>query len=229
MANNKTAEAIGDDDSGNNLHQVLDLAARQVLADIEADIAKAPHKRLPTKLLPTQSKLVTETLRHLVEMLRLQSNFLENFQKETAEMRADAENIRKVDTFTISFLLQIHAKVLTALQSGVYGLRREKILDRITQESLENNKDPNADQKGTDAMAEANLEVSLVDLKALFGTEAGRKRLGTIIKDARKESGMNQTELAEATDSARQVISDIERGQGNPTFDYISRILNELN
>nr|WP_283812427.1 helix-turn-helix transcriptional regulator [Bradyrhizobium pachyrhizi] len=51
-----------------------------------------------------------------------------------------------------------------------------------------------------------------------------RAALGRNVRSLRLSRRMTQQELAELAESRRALISDIERGEANPTFDSLVRI-----
>ena len=52
--------------------------------------------------------------------------------------------------------------------------------------------------------------------------------LGKRIRDARKECGLTQKELADQTGLAAKTIQDIENGRKNPTYDTLARLMGRL-
>ena len=52
--------------------------------------------------------------------------------------------------------------------------------------------------------------------------------VGQVIRQRRKELGMNQTQLAKAVPCSQKLISEIERGRGTVAFDTVLRIANGL-
>jgi len=53
-------------------------------------------------------------------------------------------------------------------------------------------------------------------------------RLAHELADARRRQGLTQRQLAERTGVNQSEISDIERGQANPTFGTLQRLANGL-
>jgi transcriptional regulator with XRE-family HTH domain len=51
-----------------------------------------------------------------------------------------------------------------------------------------------------------------------------RAALGRNVRKLRLSLGMTQAELAERAESRRALISDVERGEANPTIDSLLRI-----
>lgn len=54
------------------------------------------------------------------------------------------------------------------------------------------------------------------------------RSLGDIIKARRKEFGLTQTQLAKASQVGINTLTQIERGEGNPTLRVIERVLDTL-
>ncbi len=54
------------------------------------------------------------------------------------------------------------------------------------------------------------------------------KTLGEIIKARRKEFGLTQGKLAELSNVGINTLTQIERGDGNPTIKVIERVLSTL-
>lgn len=52
--------------------------------------------------------------------------------------------------------------------------------------------------------------------------------LGKHIRDARKECGLTQKELADQTGLAVKTIQDIEKGRKNPTYNTLARLMGRL-
>ncbi len=52
--------------------------------------------------------------------------------------------------------------------------------------------------------------------------------LGNRIRDARKECGLTQQELANQTGLAVKTIQDIEKGRKNPTYETLVRLMRRL-
>ena len=52
--------------------------------------------------------------------------------------------------------------------------------------------------------------------------------LGSRIREARKECGLTQQELADQTGLAVKTIHDIEKGLKNPTYDTLARLMERL-
>jgi transcriptional regulator with XRE-family HTH domain len=55
-----------------------------------------------------------------------------------------------------------------------------------------------------------------------------RTTLGSNVRKLRLSLGMTQAELAERAESRRALISDVERGEANPTIDSLLRIATAL-
>lgn len=55
------------------------------------------------------------------------------------------------------------------------------------------------------------------------------KELGKLIKNRRKVLGLTIRELANLTDISKTTISQIERGDRNPTFEILQNIFEYLN
>lgn len=49
-----------------------------------------------------------------------------------------------------------------------------------------------------------------------------------VVKERRKELGISQVDLAEMSGLSLGTIKNIERGEGNPSYETISRILEVL-
>lgn len=49
-----------------------------------------------------------------------------------------------------------------------------------------------------------------------------------VVKERRKELGISQVDLAEMSGLSLATIKNIERGEGNPSYETISRILEVL-
>lgn len=54
------------------------------------------------------------------------------------------------------------------------------------------------------------------------------ERIGQRIRKLRREEGISQSELANRLNVSRQVISRLENGKHNPSFEKIKRVLNAL-
>lgn len=52
--------------------------------------------------------------------------------------------------------------------------------------------------------------------------------LGSRIRDARKECGLTQQELADQAGLAVKTIQDIEKGRKNPTYETLARLMKRL-
>ena len=52
--------------------------------------------------------------------------------------------------------------------------------------------------------------------------------LGNRIRDARKECGLTQKELAAQTELAVKTVQDIEKGRKNPTYETLARLMERL-
>ena len=52
--------------------------------------------------------------------------------------------------------------------------------------------------------------------------------LGKRIRDARKECGLTQKELADQTGLAAKTIQNIENGRKNPSYDTLARLMGRL-
>ena len=59
-----------------------------------------------------------------------------------------------------------------------------------------------------------------------FARAQGRLRaaLGRNVRELRLSLGMTQADLADRAESRRALVSDIERGEANPTLDSLLRI-----
>ena len=53
-------------------------------------------------------------------------------------------------------------------------------------------------------------------------------RVQNVVKARRKELGISQVDLAEMSGLSLATIKNIERGEGNPSYETISRILEVL-
>jgi len=51
------------------------------------------------------------------------------------------------------------------------------------------------------------------------------KEIGTIIKERRKEFGITQCKLAELADVNINTLTQMERGEGNPTVQTLEKVL----
>lgn len=51
------------------------------------------------------------------------------------------------------------------------------------------------------------------------------KEIGTIIKDRRKEFGITQRRLAELAEVNINTLTQMERGEGNPTVQTLEKVL----
>lgn len=58
--------------------------------------------------------------------------------------------------------------------------------------------------------------------------EVGLKFLGSRIREARKEYGLTQQELANQTGLAVKTVQDIEKGRKNPTYKTLIRLMERL-
>mgnify|MGYP003405003561 FL=1 len=56
-----------------------------------------------------------------------------------------------------------------------------------------------------------------------------RKELGQKIKERRESLGLTQKQLAEKLHTGSSIISRIERAKYSSSFDFISKLLNEIN
>lgn len=54
------------------------------------------------------------------------------------------------------------------------------------------------------------------------------RRFGLNVKAARKEAGLSQEALADLAAVARSYMSDVERGERNPTLHVVERIASAL-
>lgn len=52
------------------------------------------------------------------------------------------------------------------------------------------------------------------------------KEIGAIIKDRRKEFGITQRRLAELAEVNINTLTQMERGEGNPTVQTLEKVLN---
>lgn len=52
--------------------------------------------------------------------------------------------------------------------------------------------------------------------------------LGKRIRDARKECGLTQQELADQTGLAVKTVQDIEKGRKNPSYETLARLMERL-
>lgn len=52
--------------------------------------------------------------------------------------------------------------------------------------------------------------------------------LGSRIRNARRDCGLTQKELAEQTGLAIKTVHDIEKGQKNPTYETLARLIDRL-
>lgn len=55
-----------------------------------------------------------------------------------------------------------------------------------------------------------------------------RKELGNKLKEARKKIGLTQAEVAEAAEVNTNYYARIERGEENPSFEKLNRIMKVL-
>jgi len=58
--------------------------------------------------------------------------------------------------------------------------------------------------------------------------DAFRRRLGDAVQVRRKSAGLTQEQLAEATDSSTEWISQVERGIGMPSVELLLRLAEAL-
>lgn len=58
--------------------------------------------------------------------------------------------------------------------------------------------------------------------------DAFRRRLGDAVQIRRKSGGLTQEQLAEATDSSTEWISQVERGIGMPSLELLLRLAQAL-
>lgn len=54
------------------------------------------------------------------------------------------------------------------------------------------------------------------------------KEIGTLIKNRRKELGITQPRLAEIADVSINTLYKLERGQGNPSLEVVSKLADVL-
>ncbi|MBE8719376.1 helix-turn-helix domain-containing protein [Sphingobacterium pedocola] len=54
------------------------------------------------------------------------------------------------------------------------------------------------------------------------------KEIGTLIKNRRKELGITQPRLAEIADVSINTLYKLERGQGNPSLEVLSKLADVL-
>jgi transcriptional regulator with XRE-family HTH domain len=59
-------------------------------------------------------------------------------------------------------------------------------------------------------------------------TDNTRKELGNKLKEARKKVGLTQAEVAEAAEVNTNYYARIERGEENPSFEKLNRIMKVL-
>ena len=52
--------------------------------------------------------------------------------------------------------------------------------------------------------------------------------LGNRVREARKECGLTQKELADQTGLAVKTVQDIEKGRKNPTYETLTRLMGRL-
>jgi transcriptional regulator with XRE-family HTH domain len=57
----------------------------------------------------------------------------------------------------------------------------------------------------------------------------GKEELGKLLNRRRNVLGLSIRDLSELTSMSKTTISQIERGEGNPTFDALQKILAYLN
>ena len=50
-------------------------------------------------------------------------------------------------------------------------------------------------------------------------------RAGRLLRDARRQAGLSQRQLAQRADTAQSAIARIERGQTSPSLDTLTRLL----
>jgi len=61
------------------------------------------------------------------------------------------------------------------------------------------------------------------------GTNMKQQELGNLIRQRRKVVGLTIRGLAELTDMSKTTISQIERGNANPTYEALLKIFEYLN
>lgn len=59
-------------------------------------------------------------------------------------------------------------------------------------------------------------------------SDSTRKELGNKLKEARKKVGLTQAEVAEAAEVNTNYYARIERGEENPSFEKLNRIMKAL-
>jgi transcriptional regulator with XRE-family HTH domain len=59
-------------------------------------------------------------------------------------------------------------------------------------------------------------------------SDSTRKELGSKLKEARKKVGLTQAEVAEAAEVNTNYYARIERGEENPSFEKLNRIMKVL-
>ena len=59
-------------------------------------------------------------------------------------------------------------------------------------------------------------------------SDSTRKELGNKLKEARKKVGLTQAEVAEAAEVNTNYYARIERGEENPSFEKLNRIMKVL-
>lgn len=76
-----------------------------------------------------------------------------------------------------------------------------------------------------------NLQIfnSIVNISSLMGMGKEEKTIGKSIGEYRKKRSVSQEKLAEDVGISRSYLSEIERGERNPSFSVIRKIADSLN